>query len=157
MAHPLLRILRVGQGEQTPELFYLPPRYVFSRDPLFFRLPQGDIASLDALIDLGQILGFADVQSLFQLSQHGVPRSQPFSFPDFPLLLLGFEDQLRYIASAWAAGAYAQIICSKRGVGGFVGMVERELRLSQIVVGFHVRREEIDSLEAIVDTSIPCL
>lgn len=36
-------------------------------------------------------------------------------------------------------------------------MVERELRLSQVVVSFHIRREEIDGLEAIVDTTIPCL
>lgn len=107
--------------------------------------------------DVLQLEVFHPRQAVFQFGQQLTPLPDPFPLLRFPFLLLRLQDQLRGISGARAVGFQALLVGGHGGVEGFVGVVEGELGLSEVVVAFHVVAVELDAAEAVIDAGFPRL
>lgn len=155
---PRREVRGIGERERRAQLLHLPAICGF--DVGFFLLRLGRVGPplvLDAPV---AEFGFPHgEQSVLKLAQQFAPPPDPFSLFCFPFLLFGLQHQFAQVPRVRVKGAVtgveAELVGGKGGGERFVGMMQRELGLSEVVVSFHVGGEEGDAVEAIVDAGVP--
>ena len=155
--YPSRQILRIRYREQSPHLLHLASRRL--RDLLLLLPPlrRIQLQMLQPLIDLQALHVRRAQQAILQLAEQITAPADALPFLDLPFLLLGLQDQGGDVGGAGVVRAQADVIRGGGGAETLVRVVQRHLRLGEVVVALHALGLQLDGPDAVVDAGVPCL